>query len=221
MSLFAANVVDIGFYTDRPPLHFALERRLDDVVIYLVGRGAKITENDGFFHPTVLHTAARYHPAVLEDLIEVVGVMDASKHDGKSMRQLLQIRDNNGFDVLSLLLAEGSKKQLPVVDKLRLRYDIDLDAMKIDIGKHMTTLTGAVIIICIAGELVPLTQLRYLLNLKPRPKFICTDSGKTLLTLAVSGPLSCWCSSSLLTALALNNAQTKLAQTTMGIRLRA
>lgn len=199
-SLVDADIVSIGTYTDRPPLHFALERRLEDVVFSLIEKGAKVTQEDHYGNPTALHTAARYFPEVLEKLIQKVESMDTSQHEHMTVKHILRIRDANGFDVLSLLLAEGSNDQLDLVERLQRSYELDLDAIAVDMGSDKSTLAGAIITMCTTSGLIPLAQLGYLLKLRPLPKFICTESGKTLLSLAVAGPLACTCSASILTA---------------------
>ena len=135
--------------------------------------------------------AAQHDPAILEQLIDAVEVLPEAIRGTRTLKQILEGRNEDGFDVVGLLLAEGSQEQLQLVEQLRIRFNLDLDAMAIGEPGTRVTLAGSLIGISILSGLVPMSQLEYLLNRDPPPRFNCAEDGRTLLHVAVVGQMSC------------------------------
>lgn len=174
----------------RPFLHLAIERRLRGCVQLFIGLGANILEKDED-EQTALHAAAHYFPAILVELIDAVDRMEPEQRGGMTTKKILETPNVRGFDVTGLLLAEGYADEIRLVEALRVKYELDLDSMQPLSGFGTgITLTGAMICLSSLHGLVPIEQFEYLLDLSPRPRFLCSGSGRTLLEFAVSGYMS-------------------------------
>lgn len=174
----------------RPILHLAIERRLRGCVHLLIRLGANILEKDRD-EQTALHAAAHYFPAILAELIDVVERMEPEQRGGMSTKQILETHNVRGFDIIGLLIVEGYVDEIRMAEVLRVKYELDLDLMHPMTGYDLVmTLTGAMICASVVHGLVPTEQFEYLLGLSPRPKFVCSRSGNTLLEFAVYGFMS-------------------------------
>jgi serine/threonine protein kinase/ankyrin repeat protein len=174
----------------RPYLHIAIERRLRSCVSALLERGADILLESQFGKVNALHMAAIWFPEMLLELIDHVNLMNSEDRRGKSAKQILESVTDAGVDVISLLIMEGNKLELDVADKLRRNYNIDLDVVKYQQGDESVTLTGKVVAAIMEDGLIPLSQVEYLLKLKPPPRLVCSSNGRTLLCLASTGRLA-------------------------------
>ena len=189
--LLDLDLVDVNPSDDSfPPLHFAIERRMDDIAFALVTKGADLLTKDKLGQ-NALHMAAHHHSTILEPLIDILEGLLENRRCNRTTKQILELQTDNGFDVIGLLLVEGSQAELPLVERLRRRFGLDLDATFVGPLKDRTTLTGVLIAISNLSGLVPLTQIKYLLDLDPPPRFLCGENGTTLLNLAVIGQMNC------------------------------
>jgi len=170
----------------RPYLHAAIERRLRGCVRALIAGGASVFSLDQSGQ-TAFHATAHYFPSFLLELIELADQMSPEQRGGRSIKQILEMRDTNGFNVLGILLMEGYESERKMTESLRTKYEIDLDAMQPFAGSDEITLTGAMIGSSMVHGLVPVEQIKYLLKFSPPPRFVCMGGGVTLLELAVSG----------------------------------
>ncbi|KAK3899698.1 hypothetical protein C8A05DRAFT_36674 [Staphylotrichum tortipilum] len=149
----------------RPLIQIAIERRMRATIMDLLERGADLLalEPRGY---TALHAAAHYYPDMLLELI-------------------LQAKDSRGLDVRPLLLFEGYRAEQRIMEELQTRFDLDMDSYDMPNGM---TLAGMCVGLIMASGSVPISQLEYLLEMSPKPKFECSASGTvTLLGFAISG----------------------------------
>jgi ankyrin repeat protein len=172
----------------RPYIQIAIKRRLRKCVMSLISKGANLLQK-GMDNSTSLHAAAQYFPEILLDLIEILDEIPLSRRQGMTMKEILVMKNIDGFDVVSLLLLEGHREELNIVEQLRTQYALDLYSFRYAVGESQCTLAGICTLMTARTGLVSLSQLEYLLKLEPPPSFVCSDDGSTLLTLAaLSGP---------------------------------
>ena len=195
-SHIAQAILDLDLASVNPPvscpplLHFAIERRMDDITFALIAKGADFLRRDEHGQHA-LHMAAHHHSAILEPLINKFESLSEDERRGNLIKQVLELHTNEGFDVISLLLVEGSQAEVILTERLRRRFGLDLDAMVLSDIEDQMTLAGVLIAISNLGGLIPLTQINYLFGLDPPLRFVCSKSGHTLLHFAVMGQMSC------------------------------
>ncbi|KKY15325.1 hypothetical protein UCRPC4_g06382 [Phaeomoniella chlamydospora] len=174
---------------NRPHIHIAIERRIDDVIMAFIENGADLLAMDGR-QQTSLHVAAHYYPACLMKLVEEVDALSQEERGGKTMQEILTMANIHGFDVIGLLLVEGYEDEWQIAKELRCTYDLDLDTRPEDAIGLKYSLTGRLVGLVVVSALIPSSQVQHLLDMDPRPNFVCGDKGATLLTTAVSGRMA-------------------------------
>jgi len=175
----------------RPCLHLAIERRSRDCVQILINQGAKILQVAPDSEQNALHVGAKYFPSLVPQLAAMVDAMSLEERGGKSTKEVLDLRNKEGFSVFGLLLAEGYSQEKDIAESIRSKYNLDYDSLvQYTEGDYSRTLLGVFAGLSIMHGLIPIGQLRYLLDLSPQPIFVCASNGSTLLTAAVAGWMS-------------------------------
>ena len=173
-------------------LHVAIERRGVEAVRALVKHGANLLAK-GVYNQNALHVAAHYFPSILLELVQAVETLPLEARGHKGMKGILEARNDGGLTVFGLLVQEGYDNEKDIAEYLRAKYDLEYD-YSVPMGEQsgqVMTFTGRTIMIAVGGGLIPVTQIRYLLELSPPPAFVCSSRGDTLLTLAINGLMNC------------------------------
>ena len=201
-----------------PALFGAIEKRMDDVALDLLARGADPLVKAGHGQ-NVLHHAARHNPPFLESLIDQIERMTAGCRQGLTMKKILDLPDPSGFTVVGLIIAEGTSIDLPIAERLRKRFELDLDGPALqEADTSATTLTKSLVILSQVTDMIPLSQTEYMLNLDPSPRFACSDTGCNLLHYAVAGWMSCELTSEVHDTPQADRAQTRPTWTSLVIK---
>lgn len=164
------------------PLHWAIERRNRECIALLLRKNASLTicNEEGF---NVAHVAAIHFPSFLPELAEIYADSYGPPSD------LLEVQDVSGFTPYALAVVEGSHSHLQNAEKIRTKYDLRYDDFCVRSRKDGNmTLLGWIALACTSSSnIVHPRQVSYLLNLEPKPKFICTTQGLSLLHLMARG----------------------------------
>jgi hypothetical protein len=191
-----AEVFGPSMYPSRPHLQLSIERQLDDCVWKFIDLGCDILEprnspGSSMDGETALHASARRRPAILSALVDRVENATTPSRSTEEMKRILEVQNADGLDALSQALIESKGEFNDIIDKLRLRYGVDLDRMlTLKNNPQPMTLTCMMIIRIIQDDIVPMSQLQYLLeNLRPEPRFQ-DGNGRTLLCALAAEPPS-------------------------------
>jgi len=164
------------------PLHWAIERRNRECIALLLKRNASLTilDENGF---NVAHVAAIHFPSILPELAEIYTDSYGPPSD------LLEVQDALGFTPYALAVVEGSYSHLQNAEQIRTKYDLRYDDFCVRSGKDgKMTLLGWITLACSSSSnMVHPRQVSYLLGLEPKPKFVCTTQGLSLLHLMARG----------------------------------
>ncbi|KAJ0132300.1 hypothetical protein HZ326_24618 [Fusarium oxysporum f. sp. albedinis] len=173
-----------------PFIQIATERRALEAVRSLVRRGADLLMK-GNLDLNCLHIAARFFPSILPELVDVIADLPPEQRYGKSVKGVLEAPNADGLTIFGLLLLEGYADEQQIAETLRTEYGLEYDYRILSEDGNWQTLTAYLICIAVNSALVPVDQIRYLLDLTPPPQFVCASDGSTLLTTAIAGVMNC------------------------------
>ncbi|KAF4631421.1 hypothetical protein G7Y89_g6708 [Cudoniella acicularis] len=177
-------------------IHWCAERGNLDGAKELLCAGANplLFENKGF---NVFHIAARFAPDFLMRILDAIESGEVPRPQGLDARALLAISAQNEDEAppFVLLVLEGTPEHLRSAEMLRKQYCLDYDAYEIPtlrLFHHREyeakmTLMAYLTAGSVVTNIITLSQVEYVLNLEPKPRFRADTSGKTLLHFAVSG----------------------------------
>jgi ankyrin repeat protein len=177
-------------------IHWCAERGNLEGAKELLRAGANplLFENKGF---NVFHIASRFAPDFLVRILDAIESGEVPHPQGLHSRALLAIstRNEDKAPPYFLLVVEGTPEHLRVAEILRKQYSLDYDACDIPSlrlfhhGEYEAKMTLMAYLTAgsVVTNIITLSQVEYLLNLEPKPRFRADTSGKTLLHFAVSG----------------------------------
>jgi ankyrin repeat protein len=177
-------------------LHWCAERGNLDGIKQLLRAGANplLFSNKGL---NIFHIAARFAPDFLLQTLNAIETEEVPCPQGLDGRALLAIptRDKDETTPFVLAVMEGTPEHLNCAEALRTRYSLDYDAYEIPAlnisgrieDEAKMTLMAYLTAGSVMTNIITLSQVEYVLNLNPKPRFRADMSGKTLLHFAVCG----------------------------------
>ncbi|KAF3934769.1 hypothetical protein ABW20_dc0108296 [Dactylellina cionopaga] len=171
---------------NRPCIQLSIERSSLEAARILVKHGADLLLQDPRDY-NALHAAAHYFPDILLELVEAVEKLPLNKRGHRAMKEILEETNSERLTVFGVLVLEGYDREIAIAEILRKRYGLEYDyrVIKADKNENWITLCGLLIHLAVNTNLLSVEQIYYLLNLNPRPQFICNSNGETLLTKAM------------------------------------
>lgn len=130
-----------------------------------------------------LSRIARDMPSILSFVLDHLESLPVEKRGGRSVKSILESWQVDNAGIFDTLVLEGGSEELVIAEALRVKYHLGHDRVQ-PFPPNCTTLMGALIVWSNAYGYGRLDQVRYLLSLRPKPKFFL-PSGINLLQLAL------------------------------------
>lgn len=132
---------------------------------------------------TVLSRIAREIPPMVTHALDHLETLPMIARGNKTIKEILEEPQLDASGIFDLIVLHGISEDLRIADTLRRKYDLNHDKIQ-PFPANTTTLIGALIVWTHAYGFDRVAQIRYLLSLEPKPRFLL-PSGENLFSLAV------------------------------------
>lgn len=132
---------------------------------------------------TVLSRIAREVPPMVTHALDHLETLPMIARGNKTIKEILEVPQLDASGIFDLIVLNGVSEDLRIADTLRRKYDLNHDQIQ-PFPANTTTLIGALIVWTHAYGFDRVAQIRYLLSLEPKPRFLL-PSGVNLFSLAV------------------------------------
>lgn len=148
----------------------------------LIRHGADMLKPTGM-GDTSLSCMAKEMPSMLLDALDYLENLPIAARGGKTVQEILEIPQLDTPGIFDCIVLNGSSDDLVIAEALRAKYGLNHDHVQ-PLPPNTTTLIGASIVWSFSYGYDRLAQIRYLLSLEPKPKFLL-PSGVNLFTMAL------------------------------------
>ena len=152
-------------------LHEAVLQHNARAVDILIRHGTSLLQPVTSFGDTILTWLAKELPGMLPAALKHLESLPATQRGGKTIKQILQTPQLEAAGMFDYILLHGNSQDIALAEVMRVQYSLNHDSVQ-TLPLDTTTLMGALLQSASYDGYEKLAQLRYLLSLRPLPRFM-------------------------------------------------